>query len=320
LRTIAAFICGLILASSAQSQELQSLESIFDSAAQRLPLSFPEKITVSPSGNIYLLDTELSNIFISSSRGHNLSRLCAPRAPASASDVSVDRAGNIWILDSANARIVRLNRNCQVQSSFECRKNDPLKLQLNSFGEAVVLMGFGDTLFDVYNSRGELLHSFGQRIQYGNSDTDRVLSNGNLVADRAGGFYLSFNFPPLIRHYARDGRLLSEFKPESDVVIKPPFVSARRQVAGLTISSRYQILVLDMAVDNASHLYLLMSGKNHAQARSEGSRLLLVTTATGKTLKKIPLEDNFHRLAANGSALYLLKNRDALRLKKYALP
>jgi hypothetical protein len=304
----------------ARSQELRSLGAVFDSAAQQLPFSFPAKIVVNPSGNIYIPDTELSNIFLLNSRGRNPSRLCTQRMPVSLSDISVDARGNILVLESVSSKVVRLNQNCEIQSSFECRKNDPLKLQVNAFGEIIILNGFGDKLFDMYSADGKFLRSFGERIRYGDSDTDRVLSNGNLVADRNGGLYFSFNYPPMIRHYARNGSLISEIRPDSDVKIDPPHVSVRRYAGGATVSSRYQILVLDMAAGHANRLYLLISGKNHAQARLEGSKQLLVTTATGKVLKKIALDDNFHRLAVGGGALYLLKNRGSLRLKKYALP
>src|SRR4030095_5102058 len=132
-------------------------------------------------------------------------------------------------------------------------------------------------------------------------------------------FFFSFNYPPLIRHYGRQGKLISEFKPESDVAIAPPNVSVRKKGNATVVSSRYQILVLDMAVDARGRLYLLLSGKNKVPALSEGTQKLAILGGTGRVLRRAMLEYNFHRIAASGGNLYLLRNRRPLRLDAYSM-
>ena len=100
------------------------------------------------------------------------------------------------------------------------------------------------------------------------------------MPDRAGGFFFSFNYPPLIRHYGRHGKLIGEFKPESDVAIGPPNVSIRKLGNSMVVRSIYQILVLDMAIDAQGRLFVLLSGQNKIPALNEGTRKLWSLAAT----------------------------------------
>jgi hypothetical protein len=314
-----AALAPAILLGQSQTGALQSLTPLSSSLDLSASVSFPEKVIVGRSGNAYLLDTELSTIFVTGKSGGDLSKPCELRAVGSASDVSVDAGGSIWILDSFKSRIIRLNQQCRLEKSFPCR-NTPQRLQVNTFGEVVVLTAEGENLFDVYSAEGKLLRSFGRRFRYGNPIADGELSDGRLCADKWGGIYFSFNYPPLIRHYGRDGRLISEFQPEADVSIRPPEVSSRTQGNQLAVSAQYQILILDMAADRNGRLYFLISGQNKVVALTRGSRNLRVSTSTGRTLKKISLDDSFHRLAVHEDVLYLLRSRRGPRLVRYALP
>lgn len=283
--------------------------------------SFPEKITLDARGNLYLFDSSLSNVFVvNAQRGRQVTTLCSPRTPVAASDISVERGGEVWILDSMASKIIKLDRNCKTQKSFVVR-HPALALQVNSSGEVVVLTSVGGSLFDLYDQSGTLLRSFGQRFSYGNPLADGELSNGHMVADRTGGFYFSFNYPPLVRHYGRDGKLLGEFKPVTDVSIGAPNVSSQRQGNRVTLRSNYQIWILDMTLDERGRLIFLLSGKPKSQAMRQGSQTLLVTSANGRVLRRLVIEDtSFHRLVAGRAALYLLRNRDGVRLDKYDLP
>lgn len=126
--------------------------------------SFPEKITLDGRGNLYLFDSSLSNVFVvNARRGTQVTTLCSPRTPVAASDLSVERGGEVWILDSIASKIIKLDRNCKAQKSFVVR-HPALALQVNSSGEVVVLTSVGGSLFDVYDQSGTLLRSFGQRF------------------------------------------------------------------------------------------------------------------------------------------------------------
>jgi hypothetical protein len=303
-----------------QSQGGDGLHSRATVLGNDAPYSYPHKIVVGPGGDLYIPDTELFNIFHIEKKSGRVSRLCKPGALGALSDMAVDARGNIWQLDAYKLRVVKLNRRCEAQTNFAVGRT-PMRVQVNSFGEVIVLTGEGEMLFDVYSADGKLLRSFGKRISYGDRLTDNELSDGHMVADASGGFYFSFNYPPLIQHYARSGRLLGEFKPETNFNLSPPSVTSQKQGSQLIVSSKYQIAVLDMAVDKQGRLYLLMSGQNKFQALTQGSRKLLVVSNKGKTLRKFDLqEDAFHRLAAGSDDLYLLRNRRALRLEMYGLP
>ena len=223
-------------------------------------------------------------------------------------------------MDSRGSKVVELDRNCKIQRSL-ATKRPALALQANTFGELIVLTSAGEALFDLYDPSGTLLRSFGRRISYGDPIADSELSNGHMVADTKGGLYFSFNYPPLVQHYARDGRFLGEFKPESEIYIGPPNVSSQKQGNLLAVRSNYQILVLDITLDDRGRLIFLMSGKPKYQAIMQGSQTLLVTTERGRVLRRVNIEDAaFHRLVAGHGVLYLLRNRDGLRLDRYDLP
>ena len=310
-----ALICFLTSNAPAQTT-LRAQSQLLDSEAS---FSFPESLVAGPKGELYLLDTELSMLFSIESRTNKLNRICGPEKLSSPSDVAVDPKGNLWILSALRSKISKLNRQCDVQIEFTS-KSLPLKIATNSFGEVIVLNGSGDNLFELYASDGKFLRGFGKRLDYKDEDTNSELSDGHIAVDRAGGFFFSFNYPPLIRHYDRPGNLIREFKPESDVEIGPPNVSVRKVGKSTVVRARYQILVLDMTVDGQGRLYLLLSGKNKMLALAEGTRKLAILTGDGRVLKKADLEYNFHRLAARNRRLYLLRNRKPLRLDTYAMP
>lgn len=282
------------------------------------PFSFPESLVAGPQGSVYLLDTDLSTLFSIDARSNKLNRLCGPEKLSSPSDLAVDANGNLWILSALRSKISKLNRQCGVQTEITS-KSLPLKIATNTFGEIIVLNGSGDNLFDVYAGDGKFLRGFGKRLDYKDENTNSELSDGHIAPDRAGGFFFSFNYPPLIRHYTRRGNLIREFKPESDVEIGPPNVSVRTVRKSTAVRATYQILVLDITVDPQGRLYLLLSGKNKIPALTEGTRKLAILAGDGRVLKKAELEYNFHRLVAGNSQLYLLRNRKPIRLDTYAM-
>ena len=282
------------------------------------PFSFPESLVAGPLGSVYLLDTDLSTLFLIDTRINKLNRICGPEKLLSPSDLAVDAKGNLWVLSAFRSRISRLNRKCETQTEITS-KSLPLKIASNRFGEVIVLNGSGANLFEIYAADGKFLRGFGKRLDYREETTNSELSDGHIAPDRTGGFYFSFNYPPLIRHYGRQGNLIGEFRPESDVDIGPPNVSVRKVGKSTTVRSTYQILVLDLTVDRQGRLYLLLSGKNKIPALTEGTRKLAVLAADGRVLKKAELEYNFHRLVAGSSQLYLLRNRKPIRLDTYAM-
>ena len=299
----------------AQENRLQPQSQILGTDA---PYSFPEEIVNGSRGSLYLLDTTLSSIFFINDG--KVSRLCGPETTAVASDMAVDQKGNIWVLSGVRGKIYKLTPQCAVQQEITLSRRLPLKIEVNSFGELIVLAGAGEALFDLYGTDGRLLRSFGRRIDYGDETANAELSDGRIVPDRAGGFYFSFNYPPLIRRYGRGGQLLGEFRPESDVPIAPPDVSVRGQANSFSVRARYQILVLDMALDRRGRLHLLISGKNKVPALTEGTTNLRVVTSSGRPVRSVALARAYHRILATDRRLYLLRNRSPLSLDAYPLP
>jgi hypothetical protein len=104
-------------------------------------------------------------------------------------------------------------------------------------------------------------------------------------------------------------------------MIESPQISSRQQGNRLSVSSKYQILVLDLGLDSRGRLIMLMSGENKFQALSKGSRKLVVANATGQEVGRFELEDGpFNRLAIDGNSFYLLRNRPPLRVDRFSIP
>lgn len=311
-----ALIAGSVATSQLAGQTTKKARSQL--LTSQVPFSFPERLRVGARGNIYLLDTDLSSLFTLNSNSGEMARMCGPDKLSAPSDIALDPKGSIWVLSAFRSKVSKLTPDCRVESEIVSRRL-PLGIQVNSFGELIVLNGIGEALFDLYGSDGKLVRSFGQRLDYHDETTNQELSNGHIVPDKSGGIFFSFNYPPLIRHYGRSGNLISEFKPESDVPIAPPDISVRRQGNSVSVRSRYQILVLDMAVDVQGRLYLLLSGKNKVPALIQGTQKLAVFSGAGKLLRQITLEHNFHKVAVGRGGMYVLRNRTPMRLDAYAL-
>jgi hypothetical protein len=282
------------------------------------PFSFPEKMIVGPEGEIYVLDTDLATLFVLDSKTGKSKPLCGPEKLSSPSDFAVDRNGGLWVLSALRSKITKLTQKCAPQTEI-VSKRLPLKIAANSLGEIIVLKGDGNELFEIYDPGGKLVRRFGQRLDYKDETTNAELSDGRIVPDTSGGFFFSFNYPPLIRHYSRNGNLIREFKPESDIPIGPPNVSVQKHGNAISVSAKYQILVLDMAADRRGRLYVLLSGKNKTPALTEGTHKLAILERDGRILSTAELENNCHGVAVANRRLYLLRNRKPLRLDAYAI-
>ena len=308
-------LVGLSLVPLTRTLAQETLRAHSEVLGANAPFSFPEKVVVGPDKNIYFLDTTLSGIFVQD-RTAAVKRLCGAESLRSPSDLSVDVNGQLWILNQNGSKISKLDRKCATTVEISLT-NLSLRIANNSFGELIVLNETGPSLFAMFSPKGKLLRSFGDRIKYAEEVATNELSDGHVVPDKNGGFFFSFNYPPLIRHYSRFGRLLNEFKPDSDISIAPPSFNVRSVANSVSVSSKYQILVLDMATDDQSRLYLLISGKNKIPALNQGTPKLVVSTSKGRVLKSVTLANNYHRVLAGNGSLYLLRNRPPLRLDRY---
>ena len=283
------------------------------------PFTFAQRVIVGPDRNLYFVDPVLSSIFIHDFKASTVRRLCGPESLGTmVSDVAIGRKGQLWILNQRESKVRRLSTQCELQAEFKVSLIAG-KIATNAFGELIVLNTVGRWLFDLFSANGKLLRSFGERIDYGEEVKTQELNNGNIARDSTGGFFFSFNYPPLVRHYSRNGQLLSEFKPESDVPIAPAEVIVGGNGPGGSVTAKYQILVLDIAADRQDRLYLLISGRNKAPAIQQGTPKLRVLTKTGRTLKNITLDHSFHRLTAGYKSLYLLRNRQPFRVDEYVV-
>lgn len=309
----------VVLVAAIQITAQKSLRAYAEVLAEPAPFTFPQGVIVGPDRNLYFLDPVLSSIFVHDFKARNIRRLCGPESMGPpVSSIAIGPRGEIWVLSQRHSRVRRLNRQCAVEREFKVSLL-ATKIATNSFGELIVLNVTGRSLFDLFSAGGNLLRSFGERIDYGEEVTTAELNNGNIAPDSAGGFFFSFNYPPLVRHYSRNGRLLSEFEPESAVAIAPPDIIVAGSGGSVSVSARYQILVLDIAADKQDRLYLLISGKNKAPALQQGTAILRVVTKTGRTLENVTLDHSFHRLAAGNGRLYLLRNRGPLRVDEYVV-
>lgn len=312
--------CGLfVLSASFQIAAQDTLRAHTEVIGASAPFAFAQRFVVGPDRNLYFVDPVLSSIFIHDFKTRTVRRLCGPESLGTpVTDIAVGRSGQLWVLNQRESKVRRFSGECRLLSEFKVSLIAG-KIAANTFGEVIVLNTTGQWLFDLFNADGKLLRSFGERIDYGDEVRTAELNNGSIAPDSSGGFFFSFNYPSLVRHYDRNGRLLSEFKPETDVPIAPPNIIIGGSGGGMSVTAKYQIFVLDIAADKQDRLYLLMSGKNIAPAIQQGTAKLQVLTKTGRTLKNITLDHSFHRLAVGDKSLYLLRNREPFRVDEYVV-
>ena len=307
----------VVLFAAFQLAAQESLRAHSEVVGASAPFTFPQRVVVGPDRNLYFVDPILNTVFIHDFKTRTTRRLCGPQSlGSSASDIAVGLKGQLWVLDQRNSRVRRLSSQCAVQGEFKVSLI-ARKIALNAVGELIVLNTTGKWLFDLFSAEGKLLRSFGERIDYGDEVKTAELNDGKIAPDSTGGFFFSFNYPPLVRHYNRNGRLLADFKPESDVPIGPPEIIVGH--GGMSVTSKYQVLVLDIAADKQDRLYLLISGQKFAPALQQGTAKLRVLTESGRTLKNVTLDHSFHRLAAGNKSLYLLRNREPFRVDEYVV-
>jgi hypothetical protein len=319
------FVCRLaacvlfVLFASFQIDAQDTLRARTELIGASAPFTFAQRVVVGPDRNLYFVDPVLSSIFIHDFKTQTVRRLCGPDSLGTpVTDIAVGPAGQLWILNQRESKVRKFSGQCRLRSEFKVSLIAG-KIAANALGELIVLNTTGRWLFDLFSADGKLLRSFGERIDYGDEVTTAELNNGSIAPDSTGGFFFSFNYPSLVRHYGRNGRLLSEFKPETDALVAPPNIIVGGSGGGMSVTAKYQIFVLDIAADKHDRLYLLMSGKNIAPAIQQGTAKLRVLTATGRTLKQITLDHSFHRLAAGDKSLYLLRNREPFRVDEYVV-
>jgi hypothetical protein len=309
----------VVLFSAFQSTAQDALRPHAEVLGASAPFTYPAGVVVGPDLNLYFVDPVLSSVFIHDFETGRTRRLCGPDSLGTpVSDIAIGTKGRIWVLSQRDSKVRRLGPQCVVEREFKVSLIAG-QIATNKFGELIVLNTTGRWLFDLFNANGKLLRSFGERIDYGEEVKTAELNDGKIAPDSTGGFFFSFNYPPLVRHYSRSGQLLAEFEPESDVPIAPPDVRVSGNGGGFSVTARYQILVLDMAADKQDRLYLLISGKNKAPALHQGTAKLRILTKTGRTLKNVTLDHNFHRLTAGNKSLYLLRNRAPFRVDEYVV-
>ena len=308
----------LILFAEPQATAQDALRAHAEVLNASAPFTYPASVVVGPDRNLYFVDPVLSSIFVHDLKTGKIRRFCGPDSLGTpVTDIAVGTKGQIWVLNQRDSKVRRLSPQCVVEREFKVSLIAQ-QIATNAFGELIVLNTIG-RLFDLFSADGKLLRSFGERIDYGEEVTTQELNDGNIARDGDGGFFFSFNYPPLVRHYSRSGRLLAEFKPESDVPIAPPDIKVGGSGNSVSVTARYQILVLDIAADKQDRLYLLISGKNKGPALQQGTARLRILTKMGRTLKNVTLEHNFHRLTAGDKSLYLLRNRGPFRVDEYVV-
>jgi hypothetical protein len=100
-------VCLFVAAGSeyptAQRPRLESRDTIIATPIPDTNTLYPEKIIVSPQGQIYLLDTELDRILRFSRKTNRLLpiNLHSINAKLNMTDVSIDQRGTFWVVDSS---------------------------------------------------------------------------------------------------------------------------------------------------------------------------------------------------------------------------
>jgi DNA-binding beta-propeller fold protein YncE len=154
---------------------------------------YPSGIDMGPDGNIVIADTGNDMVkkytragtlvWAVGGFGYGVGQFYEPR------DVAIDSANNVYVVDTRNSRIVKLDANGNWVKSWEGPANDKMSfpLGLSTHNDQVILADLGKKKIRVFDTEGNQLQAFG--------GSGAACSNLNGIRDaerdNAGNFYVA---------------------------------------------------------------------------------------------------------------------------------
>ncbi len=309
--TICACECSpIIVDPEGDGPKLRIGQTLIDVPITQTPALYPEKIIISPQGQIYLLDTELDRILLFSPKSKKLIpvSLRSTNGKLNLADLCIDSSNTFWIVDSQTNTVRAFKSNGRPLLRFHC-PDYPKSVGVLENGDIVVQTGTGSHLFAMYTRKGVLIKSFGERKPAASKGGDYWLNHG-WMAVRGNDIYFCFAYPYEIRRYDSQGSLVWSHTIPLDM----PKPIIRGQGDSMSVSMSFSSLAI--ATDRRNRVYVLVSGAPQLMALNKGSDRLDIVSSAG-IVASYSLAQSYNSIGvARGQAL-ALKNRKVLRIDAY---
>jgi hypothetical protein len=285
-------------------------QTLIDAPITQTPTLYPEKIIVSPQGQIYLLDTELDCIFLLPPKSNKLIpiSLHSTNGKLNLTDVFIDQSNVFWIVDSRTNMVHAFKANSRPILSFYC-PDYPKSVGVLGNGNIVIQTGTGSHLFAMYTRKGILIKRFGERKPAASKGEDYWLNHGWMTV-RGDNLYFCFAYPYEIRCYDSQGSLVWSHTIPLDM----PKPVIRGQGDSMSVNMSFSSLAI--ATDQKNRVYVLASGAPQLMALSQGSNRLDIITSTGLAAS-YSLAQSYNSIAIMRGQVLALKNRKILRIDAY---
>lgn len=292
------------------------LGTVLEPGSQQAPkLEQIERFAVDTRGNVVLCDKKLNRVFKLSPQGKTLWRADGAGAGQRFGflrDVAVDAQDRVWVVDLAKKSLVLFSPQGRFVRSVAVAQY-PQRLVVNRSQELIVNPGRDSHLFDVYSPEGKYLRSFGRKLPYPSKAADFMFNTGGVAVDPRGDVYISFLYPPLVRAYGGNGKLLWESKiPFARALPQPDIQIQNAAGSPLSAAVQFHAASLDLTRDEAGRLFTLSAGVPWGNAAQSGSQRVDVFSNQGRHLGQLQLPAAATRMAYSAQTLFLLEPSNSL--------
>lgn len=185
-------------------------------------LAQPQSLCLDDLANIYISDFrencvlkfDLEGSFIKkiSSKGQGPTEILSPF------DIAFDFISNIVVYDTGNNRIQFFNKKGDHVKGIKLKKSIS-SFSMNKQGQIFYCPSSAkpdEPLIEVINQEGEILNTFGNRIKF---KYDTPTHNSVILSsNEKGELYVAWRNFPFVHKYSKDGKLLSEFIINYDLI------------------------------------------------------------------------------------------------------
>ena len=236
-------------------------------------------------------------------------------------DMTIDKAGNIYISDDKNSRVEVFSGNGKFLYVFNVPSN-PFQIEVDSqrfvyIKLGHVVAGFGKNLIFKFDSKGHLITSFVKTIKDRDTMVMHAKNSITTCLDKDNYIYVSHDFDYRIDKYDTKGNLILEFDRKLSYSIPTPTVTRTKESVGVLTPHT----VNSIACDNQGLIYVLLAGKDKEYMKENGNLIIDVFNSEGKYLTKIPLGRSLiNKIYVDSKRnLYLIDTWNQMKVYKYAL-
>jgi len=210
-------------------------------------------------GNIFVSDCGNHNIVKFDSQGNYLNEIGkqgqAPGEFFMPRFIDTDSQNNLIVYDTGNSRIQIFDSKDKYRDSFKIFKTyDTMAADKDGLIYlSPSTSNIHDPLIEVLNQKGKLIKSFGKRIEFKhNSDVHNKIA---ISINNKGNIFAAWNFFPIVKHYSKDGELLSEFPINHKLLKQLAKPNYRAKIVNNIISMKSIIADID-AKENKFYLFI----------------------------------------------------------------